>query len=197
MNISDSILTVGTAIKKSNLSYCAIHKKNQRINIKNNEQICFLETGTISFFRVHDDVLTISMSAPCVAGVAQMLYQHQTHYIRCDKECTLWTINIADAIQLFSTQNLWIHVYNILSKQTYQYFEREYFILQKNSRGIIMQYLKLIWNMTEDERANTSIYNFILSRNHISRSGIHKVLSELQNEGKIKTRRGRLVFFQL
>ncbi|KAE9797799.1 transcriptional regulator, partial [Escherichia coli] len=37
-------------------------------------------------------------------------------------------------------------------------------------------------------------YTFILTRNHISRSAIHKVLQELVNDGKIILNRGKLSF---
>ncbi|WP_368732221.1 hypothetical protein [Serratia marcescens] len=36
----------------------------------------------------------------------------------------------------------------------------------------------------------------MLSRNHISRSAIHKVLQEMVNEGKLMLNRGKLVAFQ-
>jgi len=197
IDITDSIAIMGDIIKNSPHSHLAQHKKNQRIDVKRNEKIYYIESGKVSFYRMSDDILTISMSAPCIVGIAQMLFQYQTYYIRCDSNCTIFVIDSIDAKTLFSERNLWIHAYNILAKLTQQYFEREYMILQKSSRDIVLQHLIFIWQMTEEEREHTSIYNFILSRNHLSRSSVHKIVSEMEAEGKIKTSKGKLVHFSL
>ncbi|WP_370968018.1 helix-turn-helix domain-containing protein [Enterobacter wuhouensis] len=197
IEFSDSVFCIGNKIKNSPLSHFSQRKKNQRVDVKRNEEIYFIETGKISFYRVADDLLTISMTAPCVVGVAQMLFQYQTHYIRCDTNCTMWIIDSNDANILFTTENIWMHAFNILASLTKQYFEREYMTLQKSTREIILHHLKFIWEMREEERALTSIYNFILSRNHLSRSSVHKIVSELEIEGKIKTSKGKLIYLQL
>ncbi|WP_256434395.1 helix-turn-helix domain-containing protein [Citrobacter sp. RHBSTW-00944] len=60
---------------------------------------------------------------------------------------------------------------------------------------MIIEHLKYIWSMEPETRENTSVYTFILARNHISRSAIHKVLQELVSDGKIIMKRGKLSFF--
>jgi hypothetical protein len=192
INDSESVEFVGSLIKNSQYSHFEQHKKNQRIDVKNNNNIYYIETGRISFYRVQDNMLTITMSAPCLAGVAQMLFQYQTHYIRCDESCSMWVISNQDIKQLISQNNLWMHMYNLLAKQVQLYFEREYMISQKSTREIVLQNLAYIWDMPEEERVSTSIYNFILLRTHISRSGIHKVISELEKEMVVETVRGKL-----
>jgi len=196
INVAESVEYVGDLIKNSQDSHFEQHKKNQRIDIKNNENIYYIEAGKISFYRVQDNVLTISMSAPCLAGIAQMLFQFQTHYIRCDEPCSMWVISNNDIKPLISKNNLWMHMYNLLAKQIQQYFEREHMISQKTTKEIVLMHLTYIWGMSEEERAKTSIYNFILLRTHLSRSGVHKVMSELEKEGCIKTARGKLSFLK-
>ena len=193
INVSESVEIVGSLIKNSRHSHFEQHKKNQRIDIKNNNNIYCIETGRISFYRTQDNVLTITMTAPCLAGIAQMLFQYQTHYIRCEESCNMWVISNQEMKELVSQNNLWMHMYNLLAKQVQQYFEREYMISQKSTREIVLQHLAYIWDMPEEERISTSIYNFILLRTHLSRSGIHKVISELEKEMMIETSRGKLI----
>nr|WP_318381606.1 helix-turn-helix domain-containing protein [uncultured Enterobacter sp.] len=193
IDVSDSVAIIGKAIEDSPLAHYAKHKKNQRIDVKKREQVCFIACGKVSFYRMTDDVLTISVPAPGVVGIAQLRYHSQTHYIRCDTDCEMWVIGASDAIDLFTHANLWMHAFNILSQLTQQYFERESMISRKSTREVVIQHLKFIWELPEDERSKTSVYSFILSRNHLSRSAIHKVLSELASENKITIARGKLI----
>lgn len=48
--------------------------------------------------------------------------------------------------------------------------------------------------MPEYLRNETSVYNFILARNNISRISIHKVLREIIDSNKIIINRGRLLY---
>lgn len=197
IDIRESVAIVGDAIENSPLAYYAKHKKNQRIDLKKLEQVCFVSTGKVSFYRVTDDVLTISVPAPGIVGIAQLRYQAQTHYIRCDTDCEMWVINSADASALFTHANLWVHAFNILAQLVQQYFERESMISRKSTREVVTQHLKFIWELPEEERVKTSVYSFILSRNHLSRSAIHKVLAELAGENKISVVRGKLLHSDL
>ncbi|MCE3106174.1 helix-turn-helix domain-containing protein [Yersinia enterocolitica] len=50
--------------------------------------------------------------------------------------------------------------------------------------------------MDEEVRKKTSIYSYILTRNHISRSAIHKIVREMTLAGDIIVNRGRLFDFK-
>lgn len=195
IDVSSSVTIVGDAIKSDPMSHYSHHKRYQRIDIKNLELVCFIESGSFSFFRARDDVLTLSCRIPSVIGIAQMLYPSQTHYIRCETDCHMWVIRIEDAIQLFTRQNLWGDAFRILAGLTQQYFERDYMIAQKNSREIVLQHLRFIWDLPIAERENISVYSFILQRNYLSRSVVHKLTAELSEQGILTMHRGKLIAF--
>ncbi len=117
----------------------------------------------------------------------------KSHYVRCNTECEMWGISISDACILFDSKVLWGHTFDILTDQVQEYFKREHMILQKNTYGIINEHLKHIWEMDEEVRKKTSIYSYILTRNHISRSAIHKIVREMTLAGDIIVNRGRLL----
>ena len=66
-------------------------------------------------------------------------------------------------------------------------------IHKSSAREIVIEHLKEIWALDEPERHTTSVYNFILSRNNISRSAVQKVVRELESSGDIKFYRGKLI----
>ena len=194
--LSETARLIGHEIEKHKSSHYVKFKKNQRVDFKNNDTIYFLSAGCVSFYRYNDDVLTITKDAPFMLGLAQMKSEVKSHYVRCNTECEMWGISISEACLLFNSNELWMHAFDILTDQVQEYFKREHMILQKNTYGIINEHLKHIWEMDEATRRKTSIYSYILTRNHISRSAIHKMVKEMMIEGDIVVRRGKLIDFK-
>ena len=100
-----------------------------------------------------------------------------------------------DATELFDTKNLWSYAFNILKWHVNLYFERDVMMINSNIRNVITKHIKYIWSLAPNIRNNTSVYSFITSRNHISRSVVHKVVQEMSRAGKLEIKRGRVVFF--
>ncbi|WP_324138055.1 helix-turn-helix domain-containing protein [Citrobacter portucalensis] len=118
-----------------------------------------------------------------------------THYVRCNTNCEMWVIDIDDATELFNKHSLWCHAFDIITKQLYMYFTRES-MTQKNSvKEIVLEHVKKVWNFDESSRKDISIYSYVLSRNNISRSAIHKAICELTQEGLLNINRGIVVEF--
>jgi hypothetical protein len=197
IDISGAIAATGKAIQNSPLAYHIRYKKNDRIDIKKLDRVCFIQHGFFSFFRDRDNILTLSCEGPTVVGIAQLISPIQTHYIRCETDCDIWVIKTQDAINLFNQKNLWSQAFNILADLTQQYFERDYLISQKNSRDIVLEHLRFIWNLPAQERGHLSVYSYIMKRNFLSRSIIHKIISELNDENLIEMKRGKLIEFKL
>ncbi|HDL8054409.1 TPA: helix-turn-helix domain-containing protein [Yersinia enterocolitica] len=195
-HLSEIAKLIGNEIEEYKSSYYIKFKKNQRVDFKNNDRIYFLSAGCVSFYRYNDGVLTITKDAPFMLGLAQMKSEVKSHYVRCNTECEMWGISISDACILFDSKALWGHAFDILTDQVQEYFKREHMILQKNTYGIINEHLKHIWEMDEEVRKKTSIYSYILTRNHISRSAIHKIVREMMIAGDIIVNRGRLIDFK-
>lgn len=190
--IEKSVVLIGEEIKKSDSAWLSLRKKRQRIDLKVDGNILFLEKGTVSVYRVENDLVTVSISAPAILGLPQMRTEVAGHYLRCDTDCEMWAMSVQNADLLFTAKNLWKQAFDILTHHLQRYFQRETLQSHRTIRELIIEHVKFIWAMAPDVREKTSVYTFILTRNHISRSAIHKVLQELVSDGKIILNRGKL-----
>lgn len=190
--IDKSVVLIGDEIKKSDNAWLSLRKKRQRIDLKVDGNILFLEKGTVSVYRVENDLVTVSISAPAILGLPQMRTEVTGHYLRCDTDCEMWAMSVLNADHLFTAKNLWKQAFDILAHHLQRYFQREALQSHRTIRELIIEHVKYIWAMEPAVREKTSVYTFILTRNHISRSAIHKVLQELVNDGKITLNRGKL-----
>lgn len=192
--IENAVVLVGDEMKKSENAWLSLRKKRQRIDLKVDGNILFLEKGTVSVYRVENDLVTVSISAPAILGLPQMRTEVAGHYLRCDTDCEMWAMSVQNADHLFTAKNLWKQAFDILTHHLQRYFQREALQSHRTIREQIIEHVKYIWSMEPEVREKTSVYTFILTRNHISRSAIHKVLQELVNDGKITLNRGKLSF---
>jgi len=196
INIERSVSIIGTEIESSEHAHYSERKKNQRIELKTYNNVCYLKNGTVSVYRMENDMLTLAIRAPAILGLAQMRNETKSHYLRCDVDCVMWVISTADAIELFNSRNLWMHAYDILTRHLQMYFIRENMLSQPTIRGIVMEHLKYIWSLPQAERQFVSVYTFILARNQISRSAVHKVLREFIARGEAHIHRGKLYWLK-
>ena len=196
-DIKGSIQITGSYISQSGHSHYEKRKKNQRIELKTYNNICYLTEGSVSIYRMENDIVTITINAPAILGLAQMRNEFKSHYLRCNCDCEMFVISTRDAIALFNENNLWMHAFDILTSHLQMYFTRENMLSQPNVKMIIIEHLRYIWEQPEGIRNKTSLFTFILSRNQIARSTVHKVIMELTLSGAIQTARGRLIAFNL
>jgi CRP-like cAMP-binding protein len=195
-NIGESISIIGGAIIGSMDAYFLKRKKNQRIDLKTSDNICYLLSGDVSIFRVEDDLLTVSLCSPAILGLAQMRNRYKSHYIRCNTDCEMWVISSGGAVDLFTENKIWNHAFDILTGHLQLYFERESTVSQKRTKEVVVEHLKNIWLMDDERRAKTSLYSYIMKRSHLSRSGIHKALSDLVKDELVEVVRGKLIAFK-
>jgi hypothetical protein len=193
--INHCSITIGKFIAASNKCHEENHKKNQRIELLNQNNICYLKKGQVIVYRQRDDLVTFTLNAPLILGLAQMHNQMKYHYLRCESECEMYIINNHDATELFNKKNLWSYAFDILTWYINLYFQRDIMMINPNIRNVINEHIKYIWSLPTDVRAKTSVYSFITSRNHISRSAIHKVMQEMSDMGKIKIERGKVTYY--
>ncbi|WP_261864978.1 helix-turn-helix domain-containing protein [Budvicia aquatica] len=190
----ESIKNIGEEVMSSSDSFSLHLKKNQRLDFNSfKDAIYYLEAGTISIFRLSDNVLTISVESPFVFGLTQLRNQYRYHYLRCEEESIVWGIDKGNAEKLFDNKGLWKFSSDILGYISNLYYHREQMTSKKSVNEIVVQHLGYIWGMPVEERSKTSVYSFILSRNHISRSAVHKVIHELVDSNYIAISRGKLV----
>ncbi|MEB5887480.1 helix-turn-helix domain-containing protein [Enterobacter roggenkampii] len=196
VNIAVAVETIGRHIEECNDSHFSERKKNQRIDMKKLNQIAYLKSGTVSMHKIDDGLVTITIKGPAIIGLGQMRGEKFTHYVRCNTNCELWVIDIDDASELFSKFSLWNHAFDIITKHLYMYFSRDNMIHKNSVKEIVLEHAKKIWGVDEGSRKSISIYSYILSRNNISRSAIHKAVSELIRDGVLNVNKGRVIDFK-
>ena len=196
VNIAVAVETIGRHIEECNDSHFSERKKNQRIDMKKLNQIAYLKSGTVSMHKIDDGLVTITIKGPAIIGLGQMRGEKFTHYVRCNTNCELWVIDINDASELFSKFSLWNHAFDIITKHLYMYFSRDNMIHKNSVKEIVLEHAKKIWGVDEGSRKSISIYSYILSRNNISRSAIHKAVSELIRDGVLNVNKGRVIDFK-
>lgn len=196
INIEKSVAIIGSQIEASPHSHFSIIKKNNRIELKTYNKICYLKKGDVSVYRLENNMLTISIHAPAIIGMAQMRNEIKSHYIRCNSDCEMWVIDINNALELFNENNLWMHAFDILTGHLQKYFVRENMLSHPTVRGVVLEHLKHIWAMPQEVRHTISIHGFILDRNHISRSSVNNVLQGLISDGSIRIHRGKLLWLK-
>lgn len=194
--VKKSAIAVGVLFEKSNKSYSSKRKKNQRIQLKNDSAICYIKTGRVSVYCEHNDLLMFSVDAPAILGLPQILKEVNHHYLRSDTECEMCIISASEAKIIINENNLWSHAFTLLTWYLHLYFHHDTLINKPCKQSMINEHLKFIWGMDAEERARISVYSFIMSRNYISRSGIHKSLQALINSGSIKISNGKLVYYK-
>lgn len=183
---------IGSHIESSDKSYLVEMRKNQRLDLRKNGEIAYLKKGSVSVHRAEDSLLTFTIKAPAVIGIAQMMHNNVTHFFRCSTNCSLSILDIESAVELFSVKQLWDKAYELLTNYIHCYFARENFFHKENVKEMVTEYLNEIWSLDESER-NISVYTYILNRSNISRSAIHKSIADLISSGYITVQRGRLV----
>jgi len=194
--IDKSIITLSKHIQISTKAYLCKYKKNQRVELIKNNNIAYLKSGSVSVYRKEDNLIVTRLDAPFILGLTQMFNDTKYHYFRCNTMCEMWEISSESASNIFNNNNLWELVFNITSWHMNCYFQRDIMITQPNNKEIIREHIKFIWSMSPEIRKSTSVYSFIMLRNHISRSMIHKIIQELSVTQNVKIEKGKLIHYE-
>jgi hypothetical protein len=173
-----------------------MRKKHQRVDLWKENKIAFLKKGSVSMYRLDNDIVTLSFDAPSILGLGQMLHEERFHYFRCVQDSDMVIIDQDAFMESLSIQGLWHHSFNILSFYLRMYFLREKRLVQKDVKSIVKENLQYIWSLGPEVRARTSVYTFILARNQVSRSSLHKIISLLTKDGMVKMERGKLLWLK-
>lgn len=193
--ISEAVIKVGGEIEESTFSYSAFRKKKQRIDLKKYGHVIYLKKGIISVYTDPSDLLTGSISSPAILGLVGLHYKETYYYLRCETPCEMVIISHEEAANLFTRNTLWEYAFNICNDFFYNYLRGSKTQSSRKVKDIVTEHLKDIWSMESTQREKVSIYKFILSRNQVSRSAIHKVIKDLCESGKAVVSRARLIDF--
>jgi hypothetical protein len=195
INFKDSTKKLGMEIINNGEAFHAEFKKNQQFNFTDESKVLYLVSGQISVCRIKDGVLILSMEGPVIIGLSFINEFSPLHYIRCESDCECHIISINEMVKLIDMKNIWKDAFSSVVETVQNYMTRDTQTLQKNVHSVVIENLRAIWLLEKDVRSKTSIYNYILKRNHISRSAIYQVIKNLKEQNVIDTARGKLIAF--
>lgn len=190
-----STTIIAKHIELSADSYSIRHKRHQKIEC-NNGNILFLKEGSISIYKNTDNLLLIELEAPAIIGLSTLYEKSDPHYIRCESDCKFTALHKTKIINIIEKRNLWRQSFEILMWYQLIYLQREIMTSHSNIYDLVKNHIKYIWALPEDTRRKISIYDFIISRNHISRSAIHKAIQEMCNCNLVEVNRGKLIHYK-
>lgn len=196
-NAIESAKLIGGCIEISRESYCTLRKKNQRFELNKNHKIAYLKEGTISIYHSNTHRVILSIESPGVIGVEQLFQNEQPYYFRCERDSEIILIDEESFVKILTSFNHWDHAAFLLCTHLNLFFHREKMLNHKNNKGIAKDNLKYLWAQGEAFRQKTSLYSFILSRTKISRSSLHKIIRQLNDENVINTQRGKLIWMNM
>lgn len=176
--VKDSVLKLGKQLENAKESYTSIHKNKHRVDYAKNCDLLFLKKGKVLLYKMDSHLLSMTITAPAIIGLSELYNNVPYHYLRCDNDCIFVIINKKEAIILFDNKGLWSEAFKVLTWYQGLYLQRDRIMSHSTISHIVNEHLKCIWKLSENERKKTSVYTYIMSRNHISRSSIHKVLQE-------------------
>jgi hypothetical protein len=96
----------------------------------------------------------------------------------------VWEVKNIEFIKKTNQKNLWMHVFDILANHLHLYYELDKFRHVPNVKAKVMENLRILWSYGEEFCSINSLYTFLLTKKTISRSAAHKVVRELELDGR-------------
>ncbi|MEB5887499.1 helix-turn-helix domain-containing protein [Enterobacter roggenkampii] len=191
--VNESVHKICNAITQSTKSYVMLRKEKQRINISDMGNIYVLTKGNVSAHSYNNGFLIATISAEEIIGLESIRDVRIINYIRCVTDAEMYVISINDACDLFTELGLWEAAFDVILRYMMVQSRREIKLNQPTSRSTVIEYIKHIWTFKPEQREKTSIYVYVMARTNISRSLIHKVITDLERKGLVLVRRGVLI----
>lgn len=153
-------------------------------------QFYLFKSGALSILRDHDKLVMVTVHEPHVFGVAEMFQPLRSHHLRAETESEMLRIDAGKANKIFTEQNLWESVTQVLAYHTAYMSYRDSLVLQQRTYSVIRNHLLDMMLLPEESRARVTILEYIQDRTHLSRSSILNVLSALKKGEYIDFARG-------
>jgi len=171
-------------------------KKKKKISFDYNggNNIFFITQGSTEIHRCSDEKIVITIEAPSVIGLTRLFGCEGYHYLSTlDEQIMVHPVSADEAIMHIEKHGLWRDVSDILAYVTNLYYNRDESVFAPSAYSIVKAHLEMLWELPAPVRLKTSAFDYIISRNIISRSTLHKIFRELEQGGYITIFRGVLI----
>ncbi len=162
--------------------------------VQSQSMLWLISNGSVSFYRVYDDLKIAVAAGPIVMGLAELFEPLGRYYFKTARGAKIASISIERAKEVFSEHGLWQEVAEVLAFTVHMMGYRDEHLVSKNSYSIIRA--KLFEYMNKKDVADfsgTGIVAYIQETTHLSRSLIYKIISYLIDGNYIKVRNGKLM----
>jgi CRP-like cAMP-binding protein len=156
------------------------------------EPLChFVRKGSLLLARNEDAFSLGILSAPLALGLIVPLSEHL--HLRTMTESEIATLPYERVIALVEEKQIWDLVAKHVMYMTNKIFIYNEMLTAPTSFDILRYQLLMLIQETDDVRASTSAYQYILDRTRLSRSSIMKMLAELKKGNYIQLENGKLI----
>ncbi|MCK7228263.1 helix-turn-helix domain-containing protein [Enterobacter asburiae] len=158
------------------------------------EVVWLITTGTLSVFRLYDDLTIAVAEGPLVAGLQEIFTPFRRHYFRVSQDATISSLSVSKVRGILTEKGLWEEVAEVFAYYMRLMAYRDEHLVSRTSYTVVRT--KLLEYMEKKEillQNSISIVNYIRSTTPLSRSQIYNILTALSHGGYIKMSRGKLL----
>ena len=175
--------------------YVADKKKNtvSLCDENGHPRVFLLLEGRIDVWQYLDNRLAETGWAPNILGLQGSEYRSKMFYAQFPASSVVKYLPQQTALSLVRQHNLWEELWITQGYLIDRKLHRDLILLNSSAYKIICLLLHELEQYSEDERAQLSMADFIITRSRLARSGVMKIISELRAGGYIEVNNGKLV----
>lgn len=167
-----------------------VPRKRLSWSYQGNPQFYLFLEGEISVLRATDGLVMATAYDPLLFGVAEAMQGIHCQTLRVDTQAIIHRTDAAQAMAIFSENNLWQDVAAALSYFSSYLFYRDALVVQQRTYSVISNHLQEMIQLPLETRLRISILEYIQERTHLSRSTVLNIIHALKQGDYISTSRG-------
>lgn len=192
---NDDINKIKDLIKNNPRSVSMSFSEGTRFDMAalNTPSVILIESGCISLYRKIDKKIILQFEPPFPFGITESMSSATNYYLVCETNSHITLLDKSAYYLSLKDMDAWMSMLRILTYLIDVAEEHQRMsILLNNTYDIVRYCINEIWSLPQEKRELVSVYDFIMSRHHMSRSSITKIIKSLNEGNYIVTKRGIL-----
>ncbi|CAI1838392.1 putative DNA-binding transcriptional regulator [Serratia quinivorans] len=155
--------------------------------------VFFIENGDFTLTRREDMLLFATDTAPFIFGLTELFHYPSYFELIADSPCSGNLVLVETLHEKISMAGLWPEVAQVMTYFVQQLTLRDRQLVAVDSYTMVRHKLAELMSLPEEVRQSINVQQFIHQRTGLSRSGVLKILAELQLGEYINIHKGRLI----
>ncbi|HEY3588773.1 MAG TPA: helix-turn-helix domain-containing protein [Buttiauxella sp.] len=160
---------------------------------ENQKSLYLFKEGEFKFIRASDGLVLSSGRGEMIYGLVECLRPRGGWYMKVEEPCMARVINAEEAFEVFTKQQLWEPVANLLAWFVQIFSLRDEHLVGVPAYVMIRNKLLELNSQPAELRREVNVADFIQMRTQLARSTIMAILGELRRGDYIEIKRGKLV----